>query len=70
MVIAGDPQETGAPTVEGNVWDITAPPYNADKTGGTLLNTTIQNAINTVSSNGGGTLYFPAGVYEISNNIH
>jgi len=69
MVIAGDPQETNIPTIGGNVYDITASPYNADKTGNTLLNTTIQNAINTVSSSGGGTIYFPAGVYEISNNI-
>ncbi len=69
MVIAGDPQETGAPTIGGTVHDITASPYNADKTGNTLLNTTIQNAINTLSSSGGGTLYFPAGVYKISNNI-
>ena len=69
MVIAGDPQETGAPTIGGSVHDITAAPYNADKTGNTLLNTTIQNAINSVSSGGGGTLYFPAGVYKISNNI-
>ncbi len=69
MVIAGDPKETGAPTVGGHVWDITAPPYSADKTGGTLLNTIIQNAIDTVSAKGGGTLYFPTGVYKISNNI-
>ncbi len=69
MVIAGDPRETGAPTIGGNVHDITAPPYNADKTGNTLLNQTIQNAIDKVSSSGGGTLYFPAGVYKISNNI-
>ena len=69
MVIAADPQETGAPTIGGSVHDITAAPYNADKTGNTLLNTTIQNAIDNVSSSGGGTLYFPAGVYKISNNI-
>ncbi len=69
MVIAGDKQETGAPTVGGNVHDITAPPYNADKTGTSLLNSTIQNAINAASSAGGGTVYFPAGVYKISNNI-
>ena len=69
MVIAADPQETGAPTIGGTVYDITASPYKADKTGATLLNTTIQNAINTISSAGGGTIYFPAGVYEISNNI-
>ncbi|WP_260735508.1 RICIN domain-containing protein [Tunturiibacter lichenicola] len=69
MVIAGDPQETDAPTIGGSVFDITAAPYNADKTGNTLLNTTIQTAINNVSASGGGTLYFPAGVYEISNNI-
>jgi polygalacturonase len=69
MVIAGDPQETNIPTIGGSVHDITASPYNADKSGGTLLNSTIQNAINAVSSAGGGTVYFPAGVYEISNNI-
>ena len=69
MVIAGDPQETGAPTIGGNVVDITGSQYNADKTGNTLLNSTIQSAINLTSSNGGGTIYFPAGVYKISNNI-
>jgi polygalacturonase len=69
MVIAGDPQETGAPTIGGNVYDITASPYNADKTGNTLLNSTIQTAINNISAGGGGTVYFPAGVYKISNNI-
>lgn len=69
MVIAGDPQETGAPTIGGNVVDITGSQYNADNTGNTLLNSTIQNAINLTSSSGGGTLYFPAGVYKISNNI-
>ncbi len=69
IVIAGDPEETGVPTIGGNVYDITAPPYNADKTGNTLLNNIIQNAIDTISAAGGGTIYFPAGVYEISNNI-
>ena len=69
MVIAGDPEETGVPTIGGKVHDITASPYNADKTGNTLLNTVIQNAIYSVSASGGGTLYFPAGVYKISNNI-
>ncbi len=69
MVIAGDPQETGAPTVGGSVYDITKAPYNADKTGKTLLNSTIQTALNNISAGGGGTIYFPAGVYEISNNI-
>jgi polygalacturonase len=69
MVIAGDPQETGAPTIGGNVHDVTASPYSFDKTGNTLLTTALQNAINSVSSSGGGTLYFPAGVYKISNNI-
>jgi polygalacturonase len=68
MVIAGDTQETGAPTIGGNVYNMTAAPYNADNTGNTLLNSTIQTAINNIST-AGGTLYFPAGVYEISNNI-
>lgn len=69
MVIAGDPQETGAPTIGGGVYSITASPYNADNTGNTLLNTTIQTAINNISASGGGTLYFPVGVYKVSNNI-
>ncbi len=69
MIIAADPQETNIPTIGGSVHDVTASPYNFDKTGNTLLNTALQNAINSVSSAGGGTLYFPAGVYEISNNI-
>jgi polygalacturonase len=69
MVLAGDPKETGAPTIGRSVYDITAPPYNADRTGKTLLNGTIQTALNEVSAKGGGTLYFPAGVYKISNNI-
>ena len=69
MVIAGDPRETDIPKIGGSVHDITASPYNADRTGKTLLNTAIQDAINSVSASGGGTLYFPAGVYKISNNI-
>ena len=33
------------------------------------MTSTIQNAINARSSAGGGTVYFPAGVYKIGNNI-
>jgi polygalacturonase len=69
LVIAADPEEMGAPTIGGNVIDITASPYNADKTGGSLLTSTIQNAINDRHNAGGGTVYFPAGVYKISHNI-
>ncbi len=69
LFIAADPQETGAPTIGGNVIDITAQPYNADKTGLKLMTTTIQTAINDRSTAGGGTVYFPAGVYKISHNI-
>jgi hypothetical protein len=69
MVLAGDRKEIGAPTIGGSVHDITAPPYGADKSGNNLLNTTIQRAIDSISASGGGTIYFPAGVYKISNNI-
>jgi polygalacturonase len=66
LVIAADPQETDAPTIGGNVKDITAAPYNADKTGASLMTTTIQNAIDGASGSGGGTVYFPTGVYQFS----
>ena len=69
LFIAADPQETNAPTIGGNVIDITAPPYNADKTGANLMTTTIQTAINDRSSASGGTVYFPTGVYKISHNF-
>ncbi len=69
LVIAADPQEIGAPSIGGNVIDITASPYNADKTGANLMTTTIQNAIDDRHNAGGGTVYFPAGVYKISHNI-
>jgi polygalacturonase len=66
LFIAADPRETDAPTIGGNVKDITAAPYNADKTGASLMTSTIQNAINGVSGSGGGTVYFPTGVYQFS----
>ncbi len=69
LFIAADPQETNIPTIGGNVIDITAAPYNADSTGSNLMTATIQTAINNRNSAGGGTVYFPAGVYQISHNI-
>lgn len=69
LFIAADPQETGVPTIGGNVIDITAAPYNADNTGSTLMTSTIQNSIDDRSAAGGGTVYFPAGIYKIGNNI-
>ncbi len=67
LFVAADPQETGIPTIGGSVKDITAPPYNADNSGATLMTTTIQNAINDANTAGSGTVYFPAGVYQFSN---
>ena len=69
LFIAADPQETNVPTIGGNVIAITNSPYFADNTGSNLLTSTIQTAINDRSSAGGGTVYFPPGVYKISHNI-
>ncbi len=66
LVIACDPKERySTPKVDGKkVIDITKSPYNADKTGKNNASNKIQNAINDLSKNGGGTVYFPAGVYK------
>jgi hypothetical protein len=45
--------------------DVTEAPYNADKTGVTDATTAIQNAINTATALGGGTVYLPAGTYQV-----
>ena len=66
LVIAADPYERDVPAIGGTVHDITAAPYDADKSGASLMTSTIQNAIDATSGAGGGTLYFPPGVYKFS----
>lgn len=46
---------------------VTAPPFNADKTGATDSTVRIQNAINSMTN--GGTLVFAPGVYWYSNTL-
>ncbi len=43
--------------------------YGADSTGATDATTAIQNAVNACISQGGGVIYFPAGIYKISSTI-
>jgi hypothetical protein len=58
--------EQSLPTVAGPLFNVTQPPYNADKTGVTNATTAIQTAINAAQSAGGGVVYLPAGLYSIN----
>src|SRR6185369_2084263 len=58
--------EQPLPAVSGPLFDVTAAPYNADKTGTTDSTIAIQNAINAAQSAGGGVVILPAGQYNIS----
>lgn len=59
-----DPIETGVPNSSGSgIYNVTSSPYNANNTGAIEVTSKIQQAINAANSNGGGTVYVPAGVY-------
>ncbi|WP_438347969.1 glycosyl hydrolase family 28-related protein [Paenibacillus sp. FA6] len=67
LVIMADPVETGAPVPNGgsvkNIMDYSG----MDNTGGNLMTSRIQQAINDANARSGdGTVYFPAGIYKIS----
>lgn len=66
LVIAADPMDTEEkPDVQASdVVDITAAPYGADNKDKTDASDMIQAAIDDLSEAGGGTVYFPAGVYK------
>lgn len=50
-----------------SLWvDASRGPYNADKTGATDARAAIQAAIDAVAAAGGGTVFLPAGVYQIA----
>lgn len=51
------------------VIDITAEPYNADKTGATDVSDLILSALNAAKKAGGGTVYLPAGKYLVSKPL-
>lgn len=70
LVIAADPGEVGAPASSGaGIFNVTAAPFNADKTGSTLTTAAIQSAIDAASAYNNGIVYVPAGVYTIGNLV-
>lgn len=70
LVILADKPEVGAPTSSGSgIYNVTTAPYNADNTGETYAQPAIQQAIDDASAAGGGTVYVPAGIYEIKENL-
>ncbi|MGB7394052.1 MAG: Ig-like domain-containing protein, partial [Pricia sp.] len=65
LYILVDPMETDIPASTGtNIYNIGASPYTADNSGETEVTSTIQQAIDDASSNGGGIVYVPEGVYQ------
>ncbi|MFM9282009.1 family 16 glycoside hydrolase [Paenibacillus jiagnxiensis] len=68
MVIAADPLETDIPPSSGaGIYNVTASPYNADKTGTSMASDAIQQAIDDAHQAGGGVVFVPAGVYKSGN---
>lgn len=72
LVLLADPWETDIPASSGEgIFNVLADPYNADRTGKTLANANIQQAIDAASAYGTehgtqGIVYIPNGVYQIS----
>ncbi|SFL00325.1 Glycosyl hydrolases family 28 [Paenibacillus sp. 1_12] len=66
LVIMADPIETDRPSPNGgSVKSIND--YSVDNTGGNLMTSKIQQAINDANArSGGGTVYFPEGIYKFS----
>ncbi len=59
-----DPIEENIPLPSASgIFDITAVPYSADNTGATDVTAKIQQTVDYASNAGGGTVYFPEGVY-------
>ena len=70
LVILGDKPEADAPDPAGaKVRLITAAPYAADTSGKGDCTAAIQKAIGDISAAGGGTLYFPKGVYRVIKTL-
>jgi len=51
------------------LFDVTAPPYGADKTGKQHSGAAIQKAIDDAQSAGAGIVYLPAGLYSVTNGL-
>jgi polygalacturonase len=76
LVIIADPLETNIPPASGTgIYNVKSVPYHADNTGSANMTNILQRAIDNASSAGGGTVYVPSGVYQISSltmksNVH
>lgn len=57
---------TPIPIVDGNILDVTQPPYNADNTGNIDVTDILQQALDDAGAAGGGVVYLPEGKYRIS----
>ncbi|WP_339315939.1 glycosyl hydrolase family 28 protein [Paenibacillus sp. FSL R10-2734] len=67
LVIMADPPETDRPSPNGGSVKSINDYSGVDKTGGTLMTSIIQQAINDANArSGGGTVYFPSGIYKFS----
>jgi len=51
------------------LFDVTAPPYGADKTGKQHSGAAIQKAIDDAQAAGAGIVYLPAGLYSVTNGL-
>ena len=57
----------GGASARTNLIDVSAAPYNADKTGATSCNVAVQAAIDASSAND--VIYFPAGLYKLTYSL-
>ena len=58
--------EVPIPTQVGSTVDVTRPPYSADNTGTQEATSAIQQALDDLADQGGGTVYLPAGTYRLT----
>ena len=58
--------EKSIPAPSGQVFDVSLPPYNADKTGGKDATFAIRKALADAEANNGGIVYLPKGTYKVN----
>ncbi len=69
LVVLADPLETDLPPAVGKgIYNVAAPPYNADRTGATDVTSVLQQAIDDAGS-AGGVVYVPPGVYKVTKTL-
>jgi parallel beta-helix repeat protein len=69
-VVGNTPIISAATNGSTRVYDVTASPYNADKTGAVNCGPAIQSAINQALADGGGSIYFPSGIYRVQQTLN